>query len=90
MDFSIPGFPVLHHPPKLAQTHVHQVGEAIQPSYPLSCPSPPTINLSPKDPSRSFPKSQLFASGGQRIGVSATATVFPMNIQDRFPLGLTS
>ena len=39
--------------------------------------------------SGSFPKSQLFASGGQRIGVSALASVHPMNIQDWFPLGWT-
>ena len=39
--------------------------------------------------SGSFPKSQFFASGGQSIGVSASASVFPMNIQDWFPLGLT-
>ena len=39
--------------------------------------------------SGSFPKSQFFASGGQSIGVSASASVFPMNIQNRFPLGLT-
>ena len=38
----------------------------------------------------SFPLSQLFASGGQSIGVSASAPAFPMNIQDWFPLGLTS
>ena len=38
---------------------------------------------------RDFPMSQLFASGGQSIGVSASASVLPMNIQDRFPLGLT-
>ena len=37
----------------------------------------------------SFPVSQLFASGGQSIGTSASASVFPMNIQDWFPLGLT-
>ena len=40
--------------------------------------------------SRSFPMSQFFASGSQRIGVSAPASVVPMNIQDWFPLGLTS
>ena len=40
--------------------------------------------------SRSFPMSQFFASGGQSIGVSASASVLPMNIQDWFPLGLTS
>ena len=39
--------------------------------------------------SRSFPMSQFFASGGQRIGVSASASVLPMNIQDWFPLGRT-
>ena len=39
--------------------------------------------------SRSFQMSQLFASGGQHIGVSALTSVFPMNIQDLFPLGLT-
>ena len=46
MDCSMPGFPVHHQLPKLAQTHVHQVSDAIQPSHPLSSPSPPTFNLS--------------------------------------------
>ena len=46
MDCSIPGFPGHHHLPKLAQTHVHWVGDAIQPSHPLSSPSPPALNLS--------------------------------------------
>ena len=40
MHGSMPGFPVLHHLPGLAQTHVHWVGDAIQPSHPLSSPSP--------------------------------------------------
>ena len=40
MDCNLPGFPALHHRPKLAQTHVHWVGDAIQPSHPLSSPSP--------------------------------------------------
>ena len=40
--------------------------------------------------SGSFPMSQLFASGGESIGASASASVLPMNIQDWFPLGLTS
>ena len=44
----------------------------------LSCPA-----------SGSFPMSQFFTSGGQRIGASASASVLPMNIQDWFPLGLT-
>ena len=46
MDSSTPVFPVLHHLPELAQTHVHWVGDAIQPSRPLSSPSPPAFNLS--------------------------------------------
>ena len=45
MDCSTPGFPVLHHLLELAQTHVHWVGDAIQPSHPLSSPSLPAFNL---------------------------------------------
>jgi len=43
---STPGFPVHHQLPELTQTHVHQVSDAIQPSHPLSCSSPPAFNLS--------------------------------------------
>ena len=46
MDCSTPGSPVLHHLLELAQTHVHWVGDAIQPSNPLSFPSSPAFNLS--------------------------------------------
>ena len=46
MDGSTPGSPVLHYLPELAQTHVHWVSDVIQPSHPLSPPSPPTLNLS--------------------------------------------
>ena len=46
MDRSMPGFPVHHQLLELAQTHVHQVGDAIQPSHPLLCPSPPAFTLS--------------------------------------------
>ena len=46
MDCSTPGFPVHHQLPEFAQTHVHRVSDAIQPSHPLSSPSPPTFNLS--------------------------------------------
>ena len=42
----MPGFPVHHQFPELAQTHVHRVSDAIQPSHPLSSPSPPTFKLS--------------------------------------------
>ena len=43
---SVPGFPVLHHLPEFAQVHVHWVGDATQPSHPLSPSSPPALNLS--------------------------------------------
>ena len=46
MDCSIPGFPVHHQLPELAQTHVHWAGDIIQPSHPLSSASPPAFNLS--------------------------------------------
>ena len=46
MDYSTPGFPVLHHFLGFAYTHVHRVSDAIQPSHPLLSPSPPTFNLS--------------------------------------------
>ena len=46
MDCSTPGFPVLHHLLEVAQTHVHRVSEAIQPSHPLSYSSPPTFYIS--------------------------------------------
>ena len=46
MDCSTPGLPVHHQFPKLAQTHVHWVGDAIQPSHPMMSPSPPAFSLS--------------------------------------------
>ena len=46
MDCSTPGFPVHDQLPELAQTHVHQVNDAIQPSHPLLSPSQPAFNLS--------------------------------------------
>ena len=46
MGCRMPGFPVHHQLPQLAQTHVHWVGEAIQPSHPVLSPSPPAFNLS--------------------------------------------
>ena len=85
MDCSTLGFPVLHYLPKFAQTHVHRVGDGIQPSHIIpfsSCPqSFPT--------SGSFLMSQFFASDSQIIGISASASVLSMNIQGWIPLGLT-
>ena len=81
MDCSMPGFPVLHYLPEFAQTHVHWVDEAIQPSHPVipfSC-CPQSFPAS-----RSFPLRWLFLSGSQSIGVSAS--VIKMNILGWFPL----
>ena len=46
MDYRMPGFPVLHHLPELAQTHVHWISDAILPSHPLLSPSPLVFSLS--------------------------------------------
>ena len=46
MDCSTPGFTVHHQLPKPTQTHVHRVSDVIQPSHPLSSPSPPALDLS--------------------------------------------
>ena len=83
MHCSTPGLPVHHQLPEFTQTHVHWVGDAIQPSHPLSSPSPPVFNLSQHQ--------GLFQGiSGQSIGVSALPSVLPMNSQDWFPLGWTS
>ena len=87
MDGSTPGLPVHHQLPEFTETHVHWVGDAIQPPHPLSSPSPPNLQSFPA--SGSFQRSELFTSGGQSIGVSASASVLPVNIQDWFPLGWT-
>ena len=59
MNRSTPGLPVHHHLPEFTQTHIHRVSNAIQPSHPLSSPSPPAPN--PPPASEIFPMSQLFA-----------------------------
>ena len=96
MNCSTPGLPVHHQLLELTQTHVHAVGDAIQPSHPLSSPSPPAFNLSQhqglfKGVSSwtPFQRSQFFASGNQSIGVSASISVLPKKIQDLYPLGST-
>ena len=89
MDCSTLGFSVLHYLPEFVQTHVYCVDDAIQPSHPLSLPSPLALNL---PASGSFPMSRLFASGGlmlQSTGASASVSVLLMNIQGWFSLGLT-
>ena len=86
MDCSTPGFPV-HHQLQEPQIHVHRVADAIQSFHPPLSPSPPTFNFSQHH--GLFPVSQFFASGGHSIGVSASVSVLPKNIQDWFPLGWT-
>ena len=79
MDCSTPGFPVHHHLQEPTQTHrrCHPTTSSFS-SHLQSFPA-----------SGSFQMSQFFTSGGQNIGVSASASVLPMNIQDWFPLGWT-
>ena len=86
MNCSTPGLPVHHHLPEFTQTHIHQVSDAIQPSHPLSSPSPPAPNPSQH---QSFLMSQLLAWGGQSTGVSALALFLPKNTQSWSPLEWT-
>ena len=78
--------PVFHYLLEFAQIHVHWVSDAIQPSHPFT---PLSSCLQSFPESGSLPMNCLFASGGQSIGVSASASVLPMNIEDWFPLRLT-
>ena len=78
--------PSVHHQlPEFTQTHVHRVDDAIQPSSVI----PFSSCLQSFPASGSFPISQFFTSGDQSIGVSASTSVLPMNIQDWSPLGWT-
>ena len=86
MDCSIPGFRVHHQLLELAQTHVHWVQDAIQPSHPLSSPSPPAFNLAQHQGLFKWVSSSHQVA--KLLGVSALASVLPVNIQDWFPLGL--
>ena len=87
VDCSLQASSVLHCLPEFAEVHVHWVGDAIQPSHPLSAPF---VSCSQSFPaSGSFPVRQFFASGDQSIGASTSASVLPINIQGRFPLGWT-
>ena len=83
MDCSMTGFPDLHYFLELAQTYVHWVGDNIHPTIsssiiPFSCFLPFPV-------SEPFPVNWHFASGGQIIGASVSASVLPTNIQDLFP-----
>ena len=86
VNCSTPGLPVHHQLLESTQTHVHWVSDAIQPSHPLSSPSPPAPN--PSQHQGLFHEG-LFAWGGQSIGVSASASVLPKNTQGWSPLEWT-
>ena len=83
MDCSTPVLPVHHQLLEFTQTHVHWVSDTIQPPHPLLSPFPPAFSLSQHQ------MNQLFALGDQSVGVSASTSVLPMNIQDWFPLEWT-
>ena len=81
MDCNTPGFTVHHQLLEFTQTHIHRVGDAIQPPHPLLSPSPSAFNLS---------QPQIFSNESVLcIRSSASASVLPMNIQDWSPLGWT-
>ena len=80
MNRSTPGLPVYHQLPEFTQTHVHQVGDAIQPSQSSIIPFSSYPQFLPA--SEALPMSQLFAWGGQSTGVLALASFLPKNTQD--------
>ena len=79
MNHSMPGLLVHHKLPEFTQTHVHWVGDAIQPSHPLSSPFPLAPNPSQHQGLFKWVNSE---SDGQSIGISASASLLPMNTQD--------
>ena len=83
---STPGLPVHHQLPEFTQSHVHWVGHAMHPSHPLLSLSPPAPNPSQHQSLFQWVNS---AWGGQSIGVSASASVLPMNTQDWSPFRWT-
>ena len=87
MNCSTSGFPVLHSLPEFAQAHVHW--ESVMPSNHLILCCPLLLLPQSFPASGSSWMSQFFALGGQSFGASASASVFPMNIEGWFPLGLT-
>ena len=78
MDCSTPGFPAHHQLPELTQTHVHRISDAI---HLVLCRSL-LLPLSIIPSIRVFSLSQFFVSGGQSIGISASASALPMIIQN--------
>ena len=86
MDCSTPGLPVQHQLPECSNSFLSS--RWCHPTLSSSVvPFPSCLQSFPA--SGSFPMNRFFTSGGQSIGASASASVLPMNIQDRFPLGWT-
>ena len=79
MDYSTLDVPALHHLSEFAQTHVHWVGDAIQPFHPLTSPSPPAFNLSQHQGLFQWVGSSNQV--GQSIGTSASASVLPFSLR---------
>ena len=87
MNCSTPGLPVHHQLPEFTQTDVHRVGDAIQPSHPLSSPFPPAFNLSQHQGLFQWVSSLHQVAKVSEFQLQHQS--FPMNIQDWFPLGWT-
>ena len=88
MDCRMSGFPTLHYLPEFAQTHVHWVGDAIQPSHPLSSPSPLALNLSQHQ--GLFQRLSSLHQVAKVLKFSLShQSVLPKNVQDWFHIGLT-
>ena len=86
MDCSTPGLPVHHQLPEFTQTHVHWIGDAIQPSHTLSSPSPPAFNLSQHQGLFQWVSSLHQVA---KVLEFASTLVLPVNTQDWSPLGWT-
>ena len=87
MDCGTPGLPVHYQLPEFTQTHIHWFSDAIQPSHPLSSPSPPAFSLSQHQ--GLFQWVISLHQMAEVLRVSASASLLPMSIQDWFPLGCT-
>ena len=87
MNCRTPGLPVHHQLPEFTHTHVHQVSDAVQPSHPLSSPSPPAPNPSPHQGLFQWVSSSHQVANS--FGVSVSTWVLPMNTQDWSPLEWT-
>ena len=85
MNCSTPGLPVHHQLPEFTQTHVHWVGDAIQPSHPLLSPSPPAPNPSQHQSVFRWVNSSHELVLRMSTGVSALASFLPKNTQDWSP-----